>query len=1378
MSAHYKLQSVLRSDLTTFFTAGLALVALSLSACTKSKEVKSMVSPDAYVTKADYEGKVFSLVRGIEEADSNNVVGAIPGFSQDYGLVTVRITETEVQFIEHYNLRNKPGTQSILASYTIKDHFDIQREQNDFGETTNKIIENKERPWNQRKYMRVDWSMPTNASSKLAASTDQPDLETENVVLLSDPVNEGGHISWLTEFSAAGSSGWWGVSPNSRVVARTHLMPLKTTDFQPLNYRNEDFKRFGYFFTQQDVENPEKGLLDSEIENVTFAHLFNVCEPGRKDASGSPLSCSTGKIVWHLTKNYPEKFLAVTRQAVKDWNETFKVALGRSDDVVVLDESKSVDLVDPRFNTIAHYGEKSPGGLLGVAQKAANPITGEVIAARATVYEDGVRGTMGWVDSIITMILEDEEIRQVFLATDAETKERLNELFRKPGDFKVNTDSRTLRLKLGLSATPQKVQKTSARGSQFEVRKSIGEIAKKVKEPAGRSLARKKNLMTKAPELFATTEQSRLGGSIFGYDLTFGLLGAKSPAKSRLPELGGLEHLHDVGAGLREERVRMVQQAATGIHGAELVEEATLRYIKKVLAANPDIKDFKAQVDAIKREVEQKTYYSTLLHELGHTFGLRHNFHASADEKHYHPEFHRLNAKLDAEANLPPAAKTVHPGDLDPYMFSSIMDYGGDFYSQIGGLAPYDVAAIRYAYNRSIDKNTDSTVTSGFKFCTDHQVNETILCRRFDKGRNVSEITFNLIEDYQTNWVLSHMRRDRATFEQRARSYPMGALIRYFIPVRQVMDEFLFALVDSKSVAAKENECDIGYWRQSVDENEIVNVCNFVEAEQAGVDPTSLDTFETGLFGPDGLRKSPEKYKPYGLADLLFANILAKQFFVDVLGSTEPGTYIALPIDENGREFDLEMLPKGVALENALQDFASGRGIPTTPEIMEQLKSLVGEVKIGRYGKPFISEWDESGPFPRQTNIGAFWDKYVAMIALGIKDMGIQKYDRRSMSGNAYVFPHTQEFARSLVKSMITGGDRLVTVPLRTAAGILPAKATPSSNLDVKAIATITALTDFISDGDESMADQLRVCSTNEAGCLAPFGHKVAEFTTASGQDVYRATQTKDEKSISYDLVSAAAKIDLERKTWVERQQKASDADIINIMTIKNLAGARESLEKSLKSLEDPKITEIIEPLLSENADVGSMWTLVNILANQGPQVPLFLTINLAGQAEGMLNATAQILGQSMEALDPTGRCKEDPGTKPDTGPRIPSLTPPPASDPLPPGVSRLRSILGGVKPTFRFQERAAPSTPTATSEPAVAASNRSNCAPVFAKRAKYAAAASEFQVFATEIGGILNRTVEAKAAPLRVTRLTDELSNAETGIKLIRKISKAAGLD
>src|SRR5699024_7276290 len=48
----------------------------------------------------------------------------------------------------------------VIAAYRITSHFDIQRQYDPAtGEQTNVIVENaSDRPWQQRKYMRVDWS--------------------------------------------------------------------------------------------------------------------------------------------------------------------------------------------------------------------------------------------------------------------------------------------------------------------------------------------------------------------------------------------------------------------------------------------------------------------------------------------------------------------------------------------------------------------------------------------------------------------------------------------------------------------------------------------------------------------------------------------------------------------------------------------------------------------------------------------------------------------------------------------------------------------------------------------------------------------------------------------------------------------------------------------------------------------------------------------------------------------------------------------------------------------------------------------------------------------------------------------------------------------
>ena len=84
--------------------------------------------------------------------------------------VRFQITEDEPDRLSRLRLRDRARrtrppaatttrTRRVLV-YKIQSHFDIKREYNPgTGEETNVISENeKDRPWNQRQYMRVDWS--------------------------------------------------------------------------------------------------------------------------------------------------------------------------------------------------------------------------------------------------------------------------------------------------------------------------------------------------------------------------------------------------------------------------------------------------------------------------------------------------------------------------------------------------------------------------------------------------------------------------------------------------------------------------------------------------------------------------------------------------------------------------------------------------------------------------------------------------------------------------------------------------------------------------------------------------------------------------------------------------------------------------------------------------------------------------------------------------------------------------------------------------------------------------------------------------------------------------------------------------------------------
>jgi hypothetical protein len=104
-----------------------------------------------------------------------------------------------------------------------------------------------------------------------------------------------------------------------------------------------------------------------------------------------------------------------------------------------------------------------------------------------------------------------------------------------------------------------------------------------------------------------------------------------------------------------------------------------------------------------RNEALQRLYETTVVHEVGHVLGLRHNFRASAF----------------------PDSKTKS---------SSVMDYGprGDISidADHGGIGSWDVAAIRWGYYGEIPQQE-------LQFCTDENMEDDWLCNQADFGNPV-----------------------------------------------------------------------------------------------------------------------------------------------------------------------------------------------------------------------------------------------------------------------------------------------------------------------------------------------------------------------------------------------------------------------------------------------------------------------------------------------------------------------------------------------------------------------------------------------------------------------------------------------------------------
>ncbi len=1125
------------------------LLALASAGCsTKKKELINNVSPDPVIRKADVENKLYYLVRGIEEADSENNVGAVPGFHETYGIVKVEITQKEVQLKVAYSPTGRPETARVIASYPILGHLDIKREENDFKEQTNKIIEDTKRDWNQREFMRVDWSKPSTAFSSIATQLDERSPQEEGQLVeenatLEEPLKiENGHISFLVSTSIKGPGMFKYVPPFSferipsfRVKYRTHLMPVKDGDFKAVEYSLKDFERFGYFTNQQNFDDPVKGYLDAN--RVIHANVFNVCE------AGTGRSCSTNKITWFLNKGFPEKYVDVTRQAVADWNITFKQALGRTDDVVVLDESKKVDISDPRQNVIALYQPRAGGGLLGVAQWVADPRTGETIAARSTVYDDGIRRVVGLVDTLIDVLAAQDPFEDVLGTGSIGPVNQPTSPYRDADVMRAELKS--MRAVLGFDKKPALGQ-----GSLVEELKDLATrpmtrpderapLAYVSSDSIGESRLQK--LMRSRPASFIPTDLERLGGALKAAQLS---ANSKDVA-GQFKNLNGIERLLYAHEIINNDRERFLKQSRMGIHAVEMVEDAAINYLMRVARNAKSPEDLRKHKQQILEEVAKLTYYTTLLHEMGHTFGLRHNFAGSADKgkngEHFHPEYARIQQRLAAKD------PNVSADDLQPFAYSSIMDYGADFYSNAGGLGPYDKAAIKYAYNRSIDKNNDAIVKTKFKFCTDHQVGEDLLCRRFDKGTTVAEVTSNLINHYHREWPLTHLRRGRANFEEYADTVPLRMITRQMMPVRQVMDELVYLLIASDDVkeepAKGPRHCGARFMDDSINMGEIANVCNNAEAIKAGVTPGDWSTFANALIDPKTgeFRKDPATYVPYGLADMVYANFMAQKFFMDVIHSTEPGIFLAQESETEGQPATLIPIP-GTAptAEGRLRAFAANNQIPNAEAWVKELLPQATVVGMGRYAKPYESARPDDGTFPTLQNLGAFWDKLAALRVLSTRNVGVRKYRvKTSLTGNAYAYPQSKAFTVRLFGGLITG-DAQMQLPVKLGSGkVVTAQAKVAQDINTKAISTIFALTQLVLDSDQDMVDRLRVCNSDQTGCLSERGNPVAEFVSVSGQDRFRAAQTDAGDSIVFAMIDGAQKTDKDLTSWIAKEKAA-----------------------------------------------------------------------------------------------------------------------------------------------------------------------------------------------------------------------------------------------
>jgi hypothetical protein len=136
------------------------------------------------------------------------------------------------------------------------------------------------------------------------------------------------------------------------------------------------------------------------------------------------------------------------------------------------------------------------------------------------------------------------------------------------------------------------------------------------------------------------------------------------------------------------------------------------------------------RAERMRRFISHRAQYAVIVHEMGHSIGLRHNFVSSSDAWGYRPQYWQLRTRDGTETQrctdlAADGEDCVGPRYFDPvtsneqknliwmFMHSSVMDYPGELTQDMLGLGVWDFAAARMFYGDMVAVHADEAYATG-----------------------------------------------------------------------------------------------------------------------------------------------------------------------------------------------------------------------------------------------------------------------------------------------------------------------------------------------------------------------------------------------------------------------------------------------------------------------------------------------------------------------------------------------------------------------------------------------------------------------------------------------------------------------------------------
>lgn len=759
------MQTKPRKTVNRMMRWGALLLALGVYAgCAQDIGDVDRTQPNA-LKKSEFDGKWYyqRTVVDVPAADGFTFVGSTDhsGMSiikwdiQENYLYGRRQTE-KVEGGDDKAQKGEDYRGEVIAAYRIQSHFDIQRQYNpSTGEQTNVIVENSsDRPWQQRQYMRVDWSknLVTNYDLDFEVKAIEPvpyyvqatidpktgeeipnpdapvfDYEedadgkvlqyfdiTNRIHARADSIEFPGYgtipLCWLFgyEFAECGA-GEYTIRNSFKRIDEDH-------QYVPQPYKGKVTEVFGYFTTDRNVYDYKDGIRQQQTKRYLNRH--NLWKSWY-DAQGNLIPVAQRElrpIVYHVNTDMPDDLKDIMLEVGEQWDRIFTdtvqaagYTLKPGEKVFVTCVNNPVREGDPaacgpaglsprlgdiRYSFMAYVPKYMEYGLLGLGPSNNDPETGEIISGMAYVYH--------WNNTAAQRTVEMLEL--------------LNGS-RDPEKFVDGVD---------LTSWVEQVNNPNqAAARTFELSE---------KEPFVEAIAHRfqgdlrplteRELQLQQEKGFDAMIRPRLQQM---YALGH-LNGERRSAKGRLTQLQGtyLEELllnddilmgtgHQPGLPVTDVDMRAASVARGGFAKMAMARERMRhKFAEERNMYLPEMADdalmglarelINTNTEEAYNIIRKSIYTSVMAHEVGHSLGLMHNFAGSEDSVNYFDDYWKIRDDgRVAPRQVDPITDDEINAKIYNYAYSSIMDYAGRYTIDGLGVGKYDRAAILYGYAGKVE---------------------------------------------------------------------------------------------------------------------------------------------------------------------------------------------------------------------------------------------------------------------------------------------------------------------------------------------------------------------------------------------------------------------------------------------------------------------------------------------------------------------------------------------------------------------------------------------------------------------------------------------------------------------------------------------------